>query len=432
MLTKRLFIGIGIALTLSVVAIALRPVPQYGEIKAPPPINVDGREITFVHTDENKDETLIIYSNSKDYYGFGSIKAYFALTNISGVGQNVKLTMPTPDGQKVNRIERYSHNVVTEHPEIRIPATTVNGSTTEEKITPAYTEVRTQWLPMGRKQFKQPSNVSRKPTANAAADMETNTVFIDAGETMYFVGSVAFSKEGEFFIEAIGDQGAYGHLDPGAFGASDDFDSYSAGDLNGGNGGSGWSGAWSGNTSYDVEASGPQTSPNRVKASTVGEITIDRSLTSSADAGDMYFAMQTSTASGSGYQGVEFYNNTTFGGAVQIIQNGVLRVSRSGGTTTLLNPVTANTWYIIHVQWVTTTTFKVRYAVWNGTSCGSYSSFTADLTFSNSVSSITKLRLDADDEGTSKVARWDTISSSDPCSSTPTAAPQVPQVMPLF
>ena len=51
---------------------------QLGNV-APPAINIDGKLVEFPYSDENANEDLIIFSNSKDYYGFGYATMYFEI-----------------------------------------------------------------------------------------------------------------------------------------------------------------------------------------------------------------------------------------------------------------------------------------------------------------------------------------------------------------
>lgn len=71
--------------------------------------------------------------------------------------------------------------------------------------------------------------------------------------------------------------------------ATDNFDSYSDGDLNTNNGGSGFSAAWSGSTSFDVQGTTTQSGAKAVQiaSSENGEVTIDRSLTTPFTSGTL-------------------------------------------------------------------------------------------------------------------------------------------------
>lgn len=69
--------------------------------------------------------------------------------------------------------------------------------------------------------------------------------------------------------------------------AEDDFDSYSAGDLNGNNGGSGWGGAYSGGTGFDVSTSNPYGGSSKsIQVNADEEMT--RALATGCTAGKIY------------------------------------------------------------------------------------------------------------------------------------------------
>lgn len=219
--------------------------------------------VSFPYTDENTNEDLLIYSDHDKYYGFNSASVHFAIKNTSGKDQFVKIFIPVGNKQQIRNIYHYGGNTETFHSEeIITPASVDNkGSTTPARIIPAYIEVKTQWEQAIQNTFIAPS-ISRKTTKNAQVDKETGTYFIRSGETQYFKAYIVFSAEQEFFIEAAGDKGGYGHLDPVTFPASDNFDSYTATSaLNGLNNGSGWSAAWStvsGSPTVDIAPPGGQ------------------------------------------------------------------------------------------------------------------------------------------------------------------------------
>ena len=93
-----------------------------------PPINIDGKEVRYDYTDDNSNETLLIYTDQKDYYGFGSIRANFAIKNISGKDQNIKVFISTGDGQEWKDIKRYLGNEIQSYPEVVLSVATIDAS----------------------------------------------------------------------------------------------------------------------------------------------------------------------------------------------------------------------------------------------------------------------------------------------------------------
>ncbi|MBD3247808.1 hypothetical protein GF382_00785, partial [Candidatus Falkowbacteria bacterium] len=58
---------------------------------------LDGREVDFEHTDENEDETLIIVSDEKKYYGLTEAEVYFSITNIGEMEEDFGLQTFFPE-----------------------------------------------------------------------------------------------------------------------------------------------------------------------------------------------------------------------------------------------------------------------------------------------------------------------------------------------
>lgn len=131
--------------------------------------------------------------------------------------------------------------------------------------------------------------------------------------------------------------------------ATDSFDTYSNGDLNGANGGSGWSGAWSGDTSYDVQST---TFYDGTKAVTCAGVNVDmvRSLTTPVTAGIVKVALRST----------QFANNVggfvlRDGGANRIrvtLEAGAIRLQNGAQSVSadIVASASANTWYEIHVE----------------------------------------------------------------------------------
>ena len=58
-----------------------------------PTIDFNGRNLSFVYTDENKRENLIIRTTQETYYGFSSASVFTSVTNISPDNQLVDLQL---------------------------------------------------------------------------------------------------------------------------------------------------------------------------------------------------------------------------------------------------------------------------------------------------------------------------------------------------
>lgn len=206
-----------------------------------------------------------------------------------------------------------------------------------------------------------------------------------------------------------------------AFALTDQFDTYSDGDLTGNNGGTGWSGAWSGSTLFDIQGTTVFAGAKAVRVVNDGggEDGVERSFTSSVDSGDAYYALRWDSGT-SGYGTLEFYNGSSFGGGIQIRDDGspkrIVALSSVAPTELLSNP-SSGTWYIVHIQFLSATTFRARVKA----SGGAFGSFSSTLTYAGSVSSLTKFKFTTgNSSGTTFY--WDEICTADPSSSCTGAA----------
>lgn len=211
----------------------------------------------------------------------------------------------------------------------------------------------------------------------------------------------------------------------GAWAAIESFDSYTSGAaLNTLNGGSGFSGAWSGDTHYAIENTVFVNSPNGVTVShsSGADYIISRSASISATTGDFYFAMRADGTDTNNYFGVDLNHSGTNAATVQFRNGAVsgpgrlVAVSDSGGSgfvTSLLDPVISGTMYVVDVQPLSGSTFRVR---WKAVG-GSFSAFTGTLNYRNSVTlGIDSIDLDAGNvpSGAANTYYFDGISTTDP------------------
>jgi len=153
------------------------------------------------------------------------------------------------------------------------------------------------------------------------------------------------------------------------------FDSYADGDLNGKNGGTGWSGAWSGSTFYDVQ--GTVTHSSSTKAVEIvdqnSEYEISRSWTTGLASGIRRIAMRRKGGNnwrdgnylylweGGSRRGVIYMRvvNGTSTGEVE------MRVS-GGSDIQIVGGLSADTWYECDIEWDCTTD-QIRGRVDGGT-----------------------------------------------------------------
>jgi len=174
-------------------------------------------------------------------------------------------------------------------------------------------------------------------------------VFLQSGEIKTFMLSQRYLGEvtgDEFFIEAFGDEGAYGHLDPNDWVAVEPFEGSDGADLNGESGGSGWSAAWSGNTAFDFETTGNHEGSSHVDNPT-GDTNIVRLLTTSVDTGIVKVALNTTNVSA--FSGFVEFEDGDFSNqfVVELLNDGTLTI-RAATDVVIASSLSANTWYEGH------------------------------------------------------------------------------------
>lgn len=204
--------------------------------------------------------------------------------------------------------------------------------------------------------------------------------------------------------------------------ATDNFESYSNGDLNGGNGGSGWSGAWSGSTVFDVtDANTPANGSKHISSvlESDSEVTIDRSLTTAVTSGTMYISIRINRTAGQRRANVYIYRGTTLLARIFFYDGNV-------GTTTidalywngstnawqnLASGITNNTYTRIGIEVDNGTQGnKYRVSVNNGTP-SSWLTFVSNASMSTGIDKVTLSDLGNNGSGTGTIY-FDEISGS--------------------
>ena len=181
---------------------------------------------------------------------------------------------------------------------------------------------------------------------------------------------------------------------------SDNFDSYSNGDLNG-------QGGWGAGTDYDVEGSVVESGAKAVQAlnSVNGVSYIDKSFTASGGTPIVSIYVRNSNASTQGaYTGI--FDSAGVGWYVVVKSDNTFQLIESDFATSVAfgSGWSANTWYKIEVE-VDTVNNRARARV-DG---GAWSSYVSKATFGTQISKI-RLVIGANNAGTSY---WDTLSIDD-------------------
>ena len=382
-------------------------------------MTVDGRDIPLEFADNNDGENLIIRSDAKDYFGWGSVTVYFGVENTSADTQNIDIAfaLKGQPGWKVRSVRKLTGEKISEEATTTVPAVIdEDGSTTPEVIIPARTIRTSTWEDKTETTFSHWSE-RKKSVGEDESAYEYPISSLAPGERAYYEAVIDYpvaSQGGEFFIEAFGDKGGYGHLDPNAWTSEDNFNSYSDGNnLNGGSGGSGWGGNWTQYNSNQITTETSVTYEGAAAAkTTVNAAVYYRNLSSSLTSGSVYVAMQkTSTSSGNWYFTLEqgaFPNDRM---VIRAFTDGNIAIydnSLGYQTITTYNP---NQWYVINVEFDDSGhPDQYRARVYDGSSWSSFSSWYT--VYTGSYTGINYVSIQGDCSGTT--CYWDDITPNDP------------------
>lgn len=195
--------------------------------------------------------------------------------------------------------------------------------------------------------------------------------------------------------------------------AEDTFDSYSDGDLNGSNGGTGFSAAWSGSTAFDVQGSVTYGSSTKAIIGTNANGSITRTLTSTVTAGEMFFAMRVDVIGSNQDMQLDLVNS---GGAATAARISMRTAGSTknlqvlgAATTTLLTPFVLSTWYLFDVKFNGDNTLDIRYS----TDGATWSAWTTNLGY-GTAAAIESVRFNCSGSIT---PYWDYISPTNPIAS---------------
>ena len=204
-----------------------------------------------------------------------------------------------------------------------------------------------------------------------------------------------------------------------AWTAEDKFNSYSAGNLDGNNGGTGWSGAWTYKEGghYSVETSDTYEGAAAISGTNTNGNTY-RDFSSSVSSGVFYVAMKFTSGSGD----ASFYLKNGTGASFSVFAGIQMRDSghnikiTGASSNTILSGFDTTKWYLFEVTIISTSSFKVRYYV-----DGAWSSYFGPYT-SGVTGTVDGIDLNS---GSNQTVYWDYISPTNPFSTNVTATPSV-------
>jgi len=243
---QRTKLGAAVATTIGVVATFSLFIGGVDKAGVPDPITVDGQTIEFTWTDNNEKEDLIIYTDQKRYNdGLTNATVYVAVANMSGVEQDIELAgyfvnerryikdiKVLVEVEEIVPAEYETVCVESEIKQVKLKGDTASSTAEDlkcsEKITKKETtQMVNKWVELPSQQndlFEvskdlvklAKSDKVRKSVDGYIAEKKSSEFSIKDREVLYYKLNIVYpaGDDGNFFLEAIGSEGAYGHLDP--------------------------------------------------------------------------------------------------------------------------------------------------------------------------------------------------------------------------
>lgn len=149
-----------------------------------PAVALGGEQVRFSYTDNNDNEDLIIRSDRETYFGFSSDLVYFSVTpknKIMGEEIFVQFFFPRDQEAYASQVQKWDGKAW-----------------------------RNLELNSGQVQYKGRKTIPEEFFARSHFGYQSD------GQTQYFRAKISFPPQtsGEFWIEALGEHGSYGLLDP--------------------------------------------------------------------------------------------------------------------------------------------------------------------------------------------------------------------------
>lgn len=221
----------GAAIVLSVAVYIGQANPKTG---IPDPITVNGETITFTYTDDTTGEDLILYTDQAAYTdGLSHAQVYVAVVNNSGKEQLVELQAAFEDSKKrISDVAILTTSTLErEVPIIENLCREVVGTTTRRTETVCADETvattseqysEAAWQPLSLLERSdaevtkeaQRLSVARKVEVGYAAARKSQGFRVQSGEVVYYKVIIQYEPNisGNFYFEATGSEGGYGHL----------------------------------------------------------------------------------------------------------------------------------------------------------------------------------------------------------------------------
>lgn len=202
-----------------------------------------------------------------------------------------------------------------------------------------------------------------------------------------------------------------------SFVGEDNFESYTAGaDLDGGSGGSGWSGNWSATASVvtvtDTESEIYIPTQGIDITTTSGEKTATRSFTAASD-GSIYVAFMRKSGLTGADGGISILSGANWIGYISLNSDGnIKQYYGTGWATNNIQTYNADQWYVVNIEWNDATQDnKYRVRVHDGSGWGSWTAWNATLTAT--YTTVDTFRLSLNRTSVSRTAFFGPVSSTD-------------------
>lgn len=395
-----------------------------GEVPIDVPVQIiNGKEFSFSYTDDNEGEDFIIRTTQSEYMNIGgSINLYFTVTNTSDNAQDVSIVFSFIDGNVSKRyvdtiFEYDGEEIVEETVNAHFENIWTDSSSTDEVIfIPEHTiqVEKTKWIEHNISDFNdvQLENDKIKKISNRAKRYKESIINLKSDETKIFKAKIVYTdlnEREEFFIEAFGSNGSYGHLDPWTY--EQKFNSLNDGDLN-------TQDNWSGDTEFDVQTTTKYEGAKGIHIA-VGDDdnkAISNTSIATSSEGSLYFAIRFDTTANNN-MGIKLSESSSVKMEVLLIDGAIKMIDGSGPTwQTVDGSLSTDVWYVINVEWDDSgqpNQYRVRVDE-NGGGWGSFTNWYD--TRDSSYSEIDEIEfVSKDDDGSGGYNNYfDTITPTDP------------------
>jgi len=369
-------------------------------------INIDGVMTSIEFTDDNTNEDIIIKSDQKEYFNLGgTFTSYFSVENKTGVAQDIDTVFALNTGDV---LEVFEYNGYIEE-DIIVEKEVSATSTKELGANETKTKTTSKWKSKSLKKADKYKKDKVKITNNKGLlgateytrkdikETDATKIFTDTftvGEKKFYKASIKITSgdREEFFIEAFGEDGSYGILDPWSY--DQDFDDLDDGTLVGQD-------SWSktgGTDSTDID------STYALLSSTKGVIfpvtvslnsSYQRTVAGGTD-GTFYFATKCTTVAPAGHQHVvSLDSGSTYGVFISWVRVDAdtykIQAYADGGYVDLFTGLSQDTTYVIAIEYETDTADQYRGKI--KSAGGTFGSFSTWRTFIKGQSSMTRLKI---------------------------------------